>query len=285
MIDAHHHLWQYNGRDYVWMNGAMGSLRRDFLIPELDEAARGCGVEGTIVVQARQTLEETTWLCDVAKQNPRILGVVGWVPLHSPDLGIILDNVAHPSLRGVRHVLHDEPDDQHMLRDDFNRGVNMLHSRNLVYDILIFERHLPQTIRFVDRHPNQIFVVDHIAKPLIRDGVLSPWKENLTELARRANVYCKVSGMVTEADWNRWTPAQLQPFFDVALDAFGPSRLMFGSDWPVLTLASSYSGWVCTFREMISALSEPEQKSIYSETARMVYRLLPYPPQPGRKTQ
>lgn len=273
VIDAHHHLWKYNDRDYVWMSGAMGSLRRDFLIPELEAAIEGCGVEGTVAVQARQTLEETAWLCALAAENPRILAVVGWAPLHSPDLGAILDSIAHPRLRALRHVLHDEPDDMYMLRDDFNRGVALLQQRNLAYDILIFERHLPQTIRFVDRHPNQVFIVDHIAKPRIKDLALSPWRENLTELAKRENVYCKVSGMVTEADWNCWTPAQLQPYFDSVLQAFGPARLMYGSDWPVLTLASSYSRWVDAFRSMIGPLSREEQEEICQGTARRAYRL------------
>lgn len=271
MIDAHHHLWKYNDRDYVWMSGAMGVLRRDFLVPELDEAMSGCRVQGTVAVQARQSLEETAWLCRRAEQSSLILAVVGWVPLHHTDLDSILDSVAHPKLRAVRHVLHDEPDDMYMLRDDFNRGVAMLQRWNLAYDILIFERHLPQTIRFVDRHPNQIFIVDHLAKPRIKEDGLSPWKENLAELARRENVYCKVSGMVTEADWNRWTPAQLQPYFDAALEAFGPARLMFGSDWPVLTLASSYCRWAEVFHSFIGALSPHEQEEICRGTALRAY--------------
>jgi L-fuconolactonase len=252
---------------------AMDCLRRDFLVRDLSEATLNCAIDGTIVVQARQRIEETAWLCTLADQDALILGVVGWVPLTSPDLESVLDRLAHPKLKAVRHVLHDEPDDLYVARPDFNRGISMLRDRNLTYDILVFERHLPQTIRFVDRHPNQLFVVDHVAKPRIRNGVLSPWKENLTELARRDNVYCKISGMVTEADHRLWTPAQLEPYFDTALKSFGPSRLMFGSDWPVLTLASSYRDWVRTFHSFVAALTPDEQLQIGSETARAAYRL------------
>lgn len=274
LIDAHHHLWRYNDRDYIWMTGEMTSLRRDFLVSDLDAVTRASGVDGTVAVQARQTIAETEWLLDLAKRNPTILGVVGWVPLISETVLNDLDRFAeNSSLKAVRHVLHDEPDDLFMLRADFNRGISRLKKHGLVYDILIFARHLPQTIEFVDRHPDQIFVVDHIAKPRIKDQIFSPWKEKITELAKRENVFCKVSGMATEADWKGWTAAQLRPFFDVVLAAFGPGRLMFGSDWPVLTLASSYSGWVDTFCSFIGELSPNERDDICSHTARRAYKL------------
>lgn len=274
LIDAHHHLWKYNEHDYVWMTGAMTSLRRDFLIPELNAAMSASGVEGTVAVQARQTTGETDWLLELSARHPFILGVVGWIPLCDPDATAHLDRfAASPKLKGIRHVLHDEPNDFFMLRGDFNRGVSLLSRLGLAYDILIFERHLPQTIQFVDRHPNQVFVVDHIAKPRIREGALSPWREYIRELAKRECVYCKVSGMATEADWNNWTTAQLRPYFDVVLSAFGPKRLMFGSDWPVLTLAADYSRWAETFRSWIAELSPAEQESICHETARAAYRL------------
>lgn len=274
LIDAHHHLWRYNDHDYVWMTEAMTSLRRDFIIRDLEQVAQESGVSGTIVVQARQTLEETQWLLDLATRHPLLLGVVGWVSLVGAEVAGELDRfAADRKLRAVRHVLHDEPDDLYMLREDFNRGVSLLHTRGLVYDILIFERHLPQAITFVDRHPNQTFVLDHIAKPQIRQEAFSPWKEHLAELARRENVYCKISGMATESDWHRWTPSQLRPYFDVVLAAFGPSRLMFGSDWPVLTLAATYRKWVETFLAFIGELSPEEQEQIRSNTARHAYGL------------
>lgn len=274
MIDAHHHLWKYNERDYVWMNDDMKALRRDFLLPELEQLMRESGVLGTVVVQARQTIEETEWLLDLAIHNRFILGVVGWAPLAADNAAAVLDRFARfPKLKAVRHVLHDEPDDFYMLRADFNRGINMLRSSGLAYDILIFERHLPQTLQFVDSHPAQVFVVDHIAKPRIREGIFSPWRERMKELAKRENVYCKISGMATEADWNAWTPEILRPYFDVVLSAFGPERLMFGSDWPVLTVAGGYRTWVNTFRAFISELSQEERESVCRGTATSAYRL------------
>jgi L-fuconolactonase len=274
LIDAHHHLWEYNHRDYVWMSGEMTLLRRNFLVPELEAVIRDAGVDGTVVVQARQSTQETEWLLGLAERNPFILGVVGWVPLCTPEVARELDRFAlRPQLKAVRHVLHDEPDDLYMLRDDFNRGVAMLKDHHLAYDILIFERHLSQTIEFVDRHPRQVFVLDHMAKPRIKEGAVSPWKEKLRELARRQNVYCKISGMSTEADWKNWNADQLKPYFDVVISAFGAHRLMFGSDWPVLTLAGDYNRWVNTFRSFIAELSPDEQERICSRTSKIVYRL------------
>lgn len=256
------------------MSEEMGLLRRDFLVEDLASVTRAAGVEGTVAVQARQTLGETEWLLELAAHHPAILGVVGWVPLIDPNVERDLGRFsANPRLKAVRHVLHDEQDDFYMLREGFNRGVALLKDFHLAYDLLIFERHLPQTIEFVDRHPGQIFVLDHIAKPRIRDGVVSPWKENIFRLAKRDNVYCKLSGMVTEADWGTWTAEQLRPYFDVVLSAFTPRRLMFGSDWPVLTLASSYGRWVDTFRSWIAGLTTEDQDFICRRTAKLVYRL------------
>jgi L-fuconolactonase len=273
-IDAHHHLWKYNSDDYVWMNDSMTVLRRDFLVRELERVMRESHIEGTVAVQARQTIAETEWLLELAARHSYILGVVGWVPLTEIDAGPILERLTQqPRLKAVRHVLHDEPDDFYMLRSDFNRGIGMLPSFGLAYDILIFERHLPQTMEFVDRHPRQIFVIDHIAKPRIRDGILSPWRERIRELAKRENVYCKISGMATEADWKTWTSESLRPYLDVVLSAFGPGRLMFGSDWPVLTLAAEYKVWMNTFQSFISELSPDEQESICRGTAIAAYRL------------
>jgi len=235
---------------------------------------RESGVDGTVAVQARQMSEETEWLLDLAARNAFIRGVVGWVPLADPDAGEYLERFAqNPKLKAVRHVLHDEPDDSYMLRDDFNRGISLLRSFGLTYDILIFERHLPQTLEFVDGHPGQVFVVDHIAKPRIKARLLSPWRERIQELARRENVYCKVSGMATEADWDAWTSDDLRPYFDIVLSAFGPKRLMFGSDWPVLTLAGGYKTWMDTFRSFIAELSADEQESMRRGAAIAAYRL------------
>lgn len=274
MIDAHHHLWKYNSDDYVWMNDEMDVLRSDFLVPEMERVMRASGIEGTVAVQARQTIEETEWLLDLAARHSFILGVVGWAPLTEPGVDATLERLTQQrKLKAVRHVLHDEPDDFYMLRPDFNRGVGLLRGYGLAYDILIFERHLPQTLEFVDRHPEQIFVVDHVAKPRIREGMLSPWQERVKELAKRENVYCKVSGMVTEADWKTWTTENLRPYFDVVISAFGPKRLMYGSDWPVLSLAAEYKTWMLAFRSFIFELSLDEQESICRGTAMVAYGL------------
>lgn len=273
-IDAHHHLWKYSRDEYPWMLEGMESIRRDFLIPELREAVQEAGISGTVVVQARQTLEETQWLLGLANDSDLIRGVVGWVPLVDPDLSQHLESLApHPKLKGVRHVLHDEIDEIYMLRDDFNRGISLLERFGLRYDILIFEHHLRQTIQFVDRHPNQAFIVDHIAKPRIRDDIRAPWSSLIAELARRENVYCKLSGMVTEADWKKWSKSDLKPYFDTVLDAFGPKRLMFGSDWPVVLVACSYKRWADIVRSWISPLSEAEQRSIMKDSAIAAYSL------------
>lgn len=273
-IDAHHHLWRYQKNDYGWIDDHMSVLRHDFLIPELTAVTKAAGVTGTVVVQARQTVGETEWLLGLADQNPILKGVVGWVPLVDANVEKDLARfAANPKLKGVRHVLHDERDDAYMLRADFNRGISLLRQHNLVYDILIFERHLQQTIEFVDRHPKQVFVVDHVAKPRIKESIVTPWAERIAELAKRRNVYCKVSGMVTEADWSTWTPEKLKPYFDTVLSAFGPVRLMFGSDWPVATLATTYQRWVETVKGWISPLSTGEQERILAGTAIEAYKL------------
>ena len=249
-------------------------LRRDYLVDDLVQAARSSSVSATIAVQACQNLAETEWLLEIAANNSLVQGVVGWVPLCSPGVISILDRFAHDTkFKGVRHILQGEPDEFFMLREDFNRGVEQLKQFGLVYDILIFERHLPQAIEFVDRHPQQVFVVDHIAKPKIKENLLQPWADGIRALAKRENVYCKVSGMATEADWKSWTARSLRPYFDVVLAAFSPKRLMFGSDWPVLTLACDYRAWGDTFRAFIAGLSPDEQERISSGTAREAYRV------------
>ena len=274
VIDAHHHFWNYSDKEYGWISDEMKVLRRDCGPDDLRREIAAAGVDGVVSVQARQTVDETRWLLELAAANDFIRGVVGWVPLVSPDVGRDLERfAAQRKFKAVRHVLQDEPDDDYALRGDFNRGVGELKRFNLRYDILIFERHLPQAIKLVDRHPEQVFVLDHVAKPRIRAGEIGAWRENMKEIARRGNVYCKVSGMVTEADWKGWTPAQLRPYFDAALDAFGPRRLMFGSDWPVCLLACDYGRWVKTVREFAAGLSKAEQARLFGGTAIEAYGL------------
>jgi L-fuconolactonase len=273
-IDSHHHLWQYSSADYPWISASMEPIRRDFLVPELMQVMQGTKIDGVVTVQARQSLSETDWLLDLAARNDFMRGVVGWVPLADPDVGSHLEKYWHyPKLKAVRHGLQDEPDDFYMLRENFNQGVSQLEDLGLSYDILIFERHLPQTIEFVDRHPTQIFVLDHIAKPKIKSQVLSPWRERMRELARRENVYCKLSGLVTEADWNTWTENDLRPFIDAVLECFGPKRLMFGSDWPVSLLACAYQKWVEVVERATASLSVSERDHLFGGTAKEAYRL------------
>jgi L-fuconolactonase len=273
-IDAHHHLWRYLPPGPAWMADGMEGLRRDFLIEDLRAVTAEVGVTGTIVVETERTIEETGWLSLVAASDDLIRGVVGWAPLTSPAVVAELERIASlPKMKAIRHPIHDESNDQFVLRDDFNRGVAALKQFDLRYDILVFEKHLPQTIQFVDRHPDQVFILDHVAKPRIRDRVFSPWRENIGKLARRSNVYCKVSGMVTEADWHAWSEEDVSPYIETVVEAFTPNRLMFGSDWPVMTLASSYGRWMATIQSAIAQLSVTEKERILGGTAVEAYGL------------
>jgi L-fuconolactonase len=273
-IDSHHHLWRYDPREYGWIDDNMNIIRRDFLPEHIQHEIQSVGIDGVVTVQAHQSVGETEWLLDLAAQNEFMRGVVGWVPLVEPSAGEVLGRLAENSkLRAVRHVIQGEPDPDYILREDFNRGIRMLPEFGLIYDILIFERQLPQTIRFVDLHPNQIFVLDHIAKPRIGDHLTSPWDQNMRELAKRPNVYCKLSGMVTEANYHAWTERDLEPYFDVALEAFGPQRLMFGSDWPVCLVAVSYPRWFEIVTRQIERFSAGERARILGGTAVEAYKL------------
>ena len=270
-VDSHHHLWRYTPEEYGWIDESMAILQRDFLPPDLEREATI--IDATIAVQARQTLEETRWLLSLAAQSSLIQGVVGWAPIAANDFPATLETLRrNPLLKGLRHVVQTEHDG---FLDDpsFNRGVAALLPTSLVYDLLIFARQLPEATRFVDRHPHQSFVLDHIAKPDIKANAFASWNQAIRELARRPNVTCKLSGMVTEADWHTWSPEQLQPYFDTVLEAFGPSRLMFGSDWPVLTVASTYSRWVETVATWLAPLTPTERAAIEGETATRVYQL------------
>jgi L-fuconolactonase len=274
IIDAHHHFWHYNPEEYGWIGESMLKLRRNFLPSDLEPELAAGGVHAVVTVQARQTLVETEWLLSLAKEHPWMAGVVGWIPLTSSNAAAHLEHLSpHPKLKGVRHILHDEADDNYMLRPDFLAGIKELRRFHLAYDILIFERHLPQSLQLVDRFPNQVFVLDHIAKPRIKAGAMEPWRTGIIELAKRPNVYCKLSGMVTEADWNNWSFENLRPYFETVLKAFGPKRLMFGSDWPVLLMAGTYHSWLQTVLHVIEPLSESERARIMGGTAREAYRL------------
>ncbi|MBP7591441.1 MAG: amidohydrolase family protein [Chloroflexi bacterium] len=271
-IDAHQHFWQYNARDYGWMGAGMERLQGDHLPEDLRPCLAPFAFDGTIAVQARQTLTETGWLLELADRYSFIKGVVGWVDLRSDELPRQLDELAaHPKLVGVRHVIHDEPDDAFMLREDFGRGLGLLADYNLVYDLLLFPKHLADACELVGCFPNQQFVLDHIAKPFIKDGRLAPWSDDLQRLAAFPNVACKISGMVTEADWQAWQPADFRPYLDVVFAAFGADRLMFGSDWPVCTVAGSYEQVVGLAADYMTQFSAAEQTAVFGATAARIY--------------
>ncbi len=252
----------------------MKVIRRDFLPEHIEREIQASGIDGVVTVQAHQSVGETEWLLDLASRHEFMRGVVGWVPLTDPYVRDVLGRLAaNAKLKAVRHVIQGEPDPDYILREDFNRGIRALQEFGLVYDILIYERQLPQTIRFVDQHPNRIFVLDHIAKPRIGDRLVSPWAENIRELAKRPNVYCKLSGMVTEADYHSWTERDLEPYFETVLEAFGPKRLMFGSDWPVCLVAVSYRGWFEIVSKVVERLSEDERDRVLGGTAVEAYKL------------
>lgn len=271
-LDAHQHFWKYSDAEYGWIDDK--GLRRDFLPADLQKELRGAGIDGSVCVQARQTVGETEWLLALAEQNAFLRGVVGWVPLTSAAVeGDIEKYAANKKLKAVRHVVQDEPDDRYILREDFNAGVSLLDRHGLAYDILVFDRQLPYAIPFVDRHPRQRFVLDHIAKPRIRDGEVLPWRENLREIAKRRNVWCKISGVVTEADHKHWTEAQLRFYIDTAIDAFGPKRILFGSDWPVCLSATTYADWAALMHRATGHFSESERGWIFGGAAAEAYRI------------
>jgi L-fuconolactonase len=224
------------------MTDQMAVLRRDYLPDELKPLLQAVGFDGGIAVQARQMVEETEWLLQLSDAHDFIKGVVGWVDLRSPELGAQLETfLRHQKLVGVRHVVHDEPDDNFMLQPEFQRGIGQLREFDLTYDLLLFPKHLPVAIKLVAEFPQQPFVLDHIAKPAIRDGQVSPWREDLRRLAALPNVFCKLSGLVTEARWKQWRPEDFRRYLDIVIEAFGTNRVMIGSDWPVCTLSGEYA--------------------------------------------
>lgn len=275
-IDAHQHFWHYNPAHQVWMTDAMAALRRDYLPDDLAPLLSGIGFDGSIAVQARQMPEETEWLLQLADSHDFIKGVVGWVDLRSPALGEQLARVApHPKLVGVRHVVHDEPDDRFMLRPDFRRGIGQLHEFNLTYDLLLMPRHLAVAVVLVEEFPNQAFVLDHLGKPAIRDGMLSPWQEDLRRLAALPNVCCKLSGMVTEANWHQWHADDFYRYLDIALDAFGSGRVMLGSDWPVCAVAGAYAATMNIVIDYVQQFTVAERDAILGGNCARFYQINP----------
>ena len=273
-IDAHQHFWNYDPREYQWIDETMTPLRRDFLPADLQHELEREGFRGSVAVQARQSLQETRWLLELAAQSPFILGVVGWVDLRSPQAGADLKPLAqNPKLVGIRHIVQSEPDDRFLLQPDFLRGISLLAEFDLAYDILIYPKHLAVAAEFVRRFPEQRFVLDHLAKPEIKSGTINAWNKGMAELAVYPNVYCKLSGLVTEADWNRWKPEDMRPYLDVAFERFGANRLLIGSDWPVCTLAGSYARVMGLVKDYLSGHPEQEREAILGGNARRFWRL------------
>jgi L-fucono-1,5-lactonase len=273
-IDAHVHFWRYDRAQYGWIDDSMAALRRDFLPghlrPEMDRA----GIDACVAVQARQSIEETQWLLELADVDPFIVGVVGWVDLQADDVGAQIDQFCRQTkLVGLRHIVQSEADDRFLLKPAFCRGIALLGELDLAYDILIYPKHLAVAAEFVGRFKRQRFVIDHLAKPEIRSSEIREWEKGLRRLAEFPQVFCKLSGLITEADWRRWTPQQLRPYLDVAFDCFGPQRLMAGSDWPVCTLAADYARTMAIIGDYLADRPESVREAVLGGNAQRFWRL------------
>jgi L-fuconolactonase len=273
-VDAHQHFWKYNPAEYEWVDDSMASIRRDFLPEDLEPELERNEFQGSIAVQARQTLEETRWLLELADRSSKILGVVGWVDLRSPDLRCQLSEFTrNPKLLGIRHIVQSERDDRFLLRQDFLRGIASLEEFDLAYDILIYAKHLPVAAEFVERFPRQRFVLDHLAKPAIKSREIETWASGIRRLAAFPNVFCKLSGLVTEADWQGWKPEDITPYLDITFEAFGAARLMIGSDWPVCLVAGSYSRTIDVVKDYLKRHPAEIREAVLGENARRFWKL------------
>jgi L-fuconolactonase len=272
-IDGHQHFWQYNPQKHGWIDDEMAVIRKDFLPAGLEPVLTSNGIDGCVAVQADETESETDFLIGLAQQNPFIKAVVGWVELSAENIS---DRLAHYKqhniVKGFRHVLQAQ-DPSFMLQPSFLNGIAALQSFNFTYDILIFPKHLPAAIELVKQFPNQRFVVDHLAKPYIKAGLIDEWKKDLQLLAHLENVYCKISGMVTEADYNNWLPGDFKPYLDVVTEAFGTKRIMFGSDWPVCLVAASYGDMLAIVRDYFAAFSRSENQDFFGNNAARFYNI------------
>ena len=273
-LDAHQHFWQYSPAEFSWISAQMPGLKKNFLPFDLEPLLAGIGFDGSVAVQARQSLEETQWLLDLAEQYPFIQAVVGWVDLRSDQLKAQLKRFcAHRKFAGVRHVVHDEPDDEFLLRPDVRQGIAQLSSFGLTYDLLLQPRHLRVATQLAREFPQQPFVLDHLAKPNIAEQQFSPWRQDLEQLAKLPNVYCKLSGMVTEARWQQWQPGDFQQYLEIALGAFGWNRLMIGSDWPVCTLSGEYEPVMHLVVDFAGKLCAEAQQAILGGNCARFYKI------------
>lgn len=272
-LDAHQHFWSYEPSQYPWIQAGT-PLAKDYLPADLADELQKCSLDGCVAVQARQSLEETQWLLELADAAPMIRGVVGWVDLRSEHVVEQLKSFSqHEKLVGVRHVVQDEPDDNFMLCHNFHRGIKCLADFDLTYDILIYPKQLPAALRLAEHFPDQPFVLDHLAKPLIKDAVLEPWASEIRDLAAHPHVMCKISGMITEAKHHQWKPADFGPYLDVVLHAFGPDRLMFGSDWPVALMSGNYQQVYQLAHDYFKPLGAEVERKVFGENARRFYGL------------
>lgn len=272
-IDSHQHFWEYDPKRQDWITPEMSRIRRNFLPGDLYPLLQDAKLDGCIAVQADESLRETDFLLDLAAQHDWILGVVGWADLGKDDLDEILDRYSNQEkLVGFREVLQAK-DPRYMLREEFIRGIHKLKIRGYSYDLLLFPQHLDAALELIKKCPEQRMVIDHLAKPLIKDGEWKDWKKKMALLAERELIYCKVSGMVTEADWKKWKPEDLFPYLEIALELFGPERLMYGSDWPVCLVAGEYEQVFRVVDDFSSQLSPSEKDRIMGETAAEFYKI------------
>lgn len=271
-LDTHQHFWRYDPDRHAWIDESMAKIRRDFMPADLAPILKKNGMDGCIAVQADQSEQETQFLLDLADQHAFIKGVVGWVDLRSPD---VEEQIAHFSrnqkLKGVRHIVQGETDVNFLLRDTFANGIRLLSQFNLTYDILIFPHQLGAALEFVRKFPEQPFVIDHLAKPYIKDGFIDGWALLMRELAAQPNVYCKISGMITEADWSEWTYSDFEPYLDVVFSAFGTDRTMFGSDWPVCLVAGSYEKMIGLVQQYTQGFSPDEKAAFFGKNGASFY--------------
>jgi L-fuconolactonase len=273
-IDSHQHFWRYNPTRDAWITDDMSVLKRDFLPGELALECKANGIDASIAVQANQSEKETLFLLELAEHNPQIAGVVGWIDLASPTIHERLQFFSrYEKLRGFRHIAQAEPDDRFLIQPDFLRGISHLPQFGFTFDILIYPKQLPAAIELVSKFPEQRFVIDHLAKPEIKSHDLTFWATHIRRIAQSPNVFCKLSGLVTEADRRNWKPADFKPYLDVAFDAFGANRLMFGSDWPVYLLAASYAQVKQIIEDYLSECNSAEKENIFGRNAIRFYNL------------
>ncbi len=272
-IDAHQHFWQYNAVKHAWMDDSMRVIKKDFLPTQLAPILLANQIDGCVAVQADQTEQETDFLIELASNNPFIKAVVGWVDLKAPNLVERLAYYQQYSIvKGFRHILQGE-DPSFMLSPEFINGIGQLANYGFTYDILIYPKHLSAALELVKQFPNQHFVIDHLAKPFIKDGNIADWKTGMHALAQYSNVFCKISGMVTEADWLHWKEADFTPYLDAVVASFGIERIMFGSDWPVCLVAASYEKMAAVVTNYFSQFSAAEQDLVFGKNAINFYHL------------